>query len=167
MAYDFTRRTNEPGRDDVEWRRDRDSNPGYVAVYLISSQAPSTTRPSLRAMIIACGNPPLAAREEIEHVGAPLPHRRRRARSGGAVLARRRVRRMGLPGAQTPFISTTFSRKRRMSYFGTADMHHIEPRRKARPRVATPTGVRCRSSRRRSSPPASRAYFRVCFSTPT
>ncbi len=30
------------------WRRDRDSNPGYVAVYLISSQAPSTTRPSLR-----------------------------------------------------------------------------------------------------------------------
>ena len=31
-----------------KWRRDRDSNPGYVAVYLISSQAPSTTRPSLR-----------------------------------------------------------------------------------------------------------------------
>ena len=26
----------------------RDSNPRYVAVYLISSQAPSTTRPTLR-----------------------------------------------------------------------------------------------------------------------
>ena len=30
------------------WRRVRDSNPRYVAVYLISSQAPSTTRPTLR-----------------------------------------------------------------------------------------------------------------------
>src|SRR6185312_11679671 len=31
-----------------KWRRVRDSNPRYVAVYLISSQAPSTTRPTLR-----------------------------------------------------------------------------------------------------------------------
>ena len=31
------------------WRRDRDSNPRYVAVHLISSQAPSTTRTSLHA----------------------------------------------------------------------------------------------------------------------
>jgi Binding-protein-dependent transport system inner membrane component len=31
------------------WRRDRDSNPGYLAVYVISSHAPSTTRPSLRS----------------------------------------------------------------------------------------------------------------------
>jgi hypothetical protein len=30
------------------WRRDRDSNPGYVAVYTLSKRAPSATRPSLR-----------------------------------------------------------------------------------------------------------------------
>ena len=36
-------------RDKERWRRDRDSNPGYVAVYVISSHAPSTTRPSLRS----------------------------------------------------------------------------------------------------------------------
>ncbi len=29
------------------WRRDRDSNPGYVAVYTLSKRAPSATRPSL------------------------------------------------------------------------------------------------------------------------
>ena len=34
------------------WRRVRDSNPRYVAVYLISSQAPSTTRPTLRGNAI-------------------------------------------------------------------------------------------------------------------
>ena len=32
----------------LHWRRGWDSNPRYVAVYLISSQAPSTTRPTLR-----------------------------------------------------------------------------------------------------------------------
>ena len=31
------------------WRRGRDSNPRYVAVHLISSQAPSTTRTPLLA----------------------------------------------------------------------------------------------------------------------
>lgn len=31
------------------WRRDRDSNPGYLAVYTLSKRAPSATRPSLRA----------------------------------------------------------------------------------------------------------------------
>ena len=30
------------------WRRDRDSNPGYLAVYTLSKRAPSATRPSLR-----------------------------------------------------------------------------------------------------------------------
>ena len=29
-----------------EWRRDRDSNPGYLAVYTLSKRAPSATRPS-------------------------------------------------------------------------------------------------------------------------
>lgn len=33
------------------WRRGRDSNPRYVAVHLISSQAPSTTRTPLRKRI--------------------------------------------------------------------------------------------------------------------
>jgi hypothetical protein len=31
------------------WRRDRDSNPGYLAVYTLSKRAPSATRPSLRS----------------------------------------------------------------------------------------------------------------------
>src|SRR6185312_3085628 len=30
------------------WRRDRDSNPGYLAVYTLSKRAPSATRPSLQ-----------------------------------------------------------------------------------------------------------------------
>ena len=34
------------------WRRDRDSNPRYLAVHLISSQAPSTTRTSLRCKCV-------------------------------------------------------------------------------------------------------------------
>ncbi|KTD11240.1 hypothetical protein Ljam_0434 [Legionella jamestowniensis] len=29
------------------WRRERDSNPRYVAVYTLSRRAPSTARPSL------------------------------------------------------------------------------------------------------------------------
>jgi hypothetical protein len=33
-----------------EWRRDRDSNPGYLAVYTLSKRAPSATRPSLRSI---------------------------------------------------------------------------------------------------------------------
>ena len=32
------------------WRRDRDSNPGYLAVYTLSKRAPSATRPSLRGI---------------------------------------------------------------------------------------------------------------------
>ena len=32
------------------WRRDRDSNPGYLAVYTLSKRAPSATRPSLRCV---------------------------------------------------------------------------------------------------------------------
>jgi hypothetical protein len=32
------------------WRRDRDSNPGYLAVYTLSKRAPSATRPSLRGV---------------------------------------------------------------------------------------------------------------------
>ena len=39
--------------DDVDsmevWRTDRDSNPGYLAVYTLSKRAPSATRPSVRA----------------------------------------------------------------------------------------------------------------------
>ena len=36
------------------WRRTRDSNPRYVAVYTLSRRAPSTTRPALRrARILA------------------------------------------------------------------------------------------------------------------
>ena len=34
-----------------KWRRARDSNPGWVAPHLISSQAPSTTRPALLARL--------------------------------------------------------------------------------------------------------------------
>ena len=30
------------------WRTDRDSNPGYLAVYTLSKRAPSATRPSVR-----------------------------------------------------------------------------------------------------------------------
>src|SRR5271168_1380719 len=33
-----------------KWRRDRDSNPGYLAVYTLSKRAPSATRPSLRGI---------------------------------------------------------------------------------------------------------------------
>ena len=33
------------------WRRDRDSNPGYLAVYTLSKRAPSATRPSLREVV--------------------------------------------------------------------------------------------------------------------
>lgn len=33
---------------EAAWRRDRDSNPGYLAVYTLSKRAPSATRPSLR-----------------------------------------------------------------------------------------------------------------------
>lgn len=36
------------------WRRGRDSNPRYVAVHLISSQAPSTTRTPLRVCELFC-----------------------------------------------------------------------------------------------------------------
>ncbi len=32
------------------WRRDRDSNPGYLAVYTLSKRAPSATRPSLQSL---------------------------------------------------------------------------------------------------------------------
>ena len=32
----------------IKWRRERDSNPRYLAVHHISNVAPSTTRPSLR-----------------------------------------------------------------------------------------------------------------------
>src|SRR5665213_1278498 len=32
----------------IRWRRDRDSNPGYLAVYTLSKRAPSATRPSLQ-----------------------------------------------------------------------------------------------------------------------
>ena len=32
----------------IRWRRGRDSNPRYVAVYTLSRRAPSTTRPPLR-----------------------------------------------------------------------------------------------------------------------
>ena len=35
---------------DFLWRRDRDSNPGYLAVYTLSKRAPSATRPSLRGI---------------------------------------------------------------------------------------------------------------------
>jgi hypothetical protein len=31
------------------WRTDRDSNPGYLAVYTLSKRAPSATRPSVRS----------------------------------------------------------------------------------------------------------------------
>lgn len=34
------------------WRMERDSNPRYLAVYLISSQAPSTTRTSIHETFI-------------------------------------------------------------------------------------------------------------------
>src|SRR5712672_2117721 len=34
----------------MNWRRDRDSNPGYLAVYTLSKRAPSATRPSLRGI---------------------------------------------------------------------------------------------------------------------
>ena len=44
----FARRSDAGGGRRENWRRVRDSNPRYVAVYLISSQAPSTTRPTLR-----------------------------------------------------------------------------------------------------------------------
>ena len=33
------------------WRRERDSNPRYVAVYTLSRRAPSATRPSLRRVV--------------------------------------------------------------------------------------------------------------------
>jgi hypothetical protein len=46
-----------PARKDIPsaiyvkvWRRDRDSNPGYLAVYTLSKRAPSATRPSLRGI---------------------------------------------------------------------------------------------------------------------
>jgi hypothetical protein len=32
------------------WRTDRDSNPGYLAVYTLSKRAPSATRPSVRSI---------------------------------------------------------------------------------------------------------------------
>src|ERR1700761_4374714 len=35
-----------------KWRRDRDSNPGYLAVYTLSKRAPSATRPSLRSVTV-------------------------------------------------------------------------------------------------------------------
>lgn len=39
------------GLDEISlWRRDRDSNPGYLAVYTLSKRAPSATRPSLRSI---------------------------------------------------------------------------------------------------------------------
>jgi hypothetical protein len=37
-----------------KWRTDRDSNPGYLAVYTLSKRAPSATRPSVRT--VALGN---------------------------------------------------------------------------------------------------------------
>ena len=38
----------------VNWRRGRDSNPRYVSVHLISSQAPSTTRTPLHESLKIC-----------------------------------------------------------------------------------------------------------------
>src|ERR1700757_2381660 len=40
----------EPVTCERIWRRDRDSNPGYLAVYTLSKRAPSATRPSLRSV---------------------------------------------------------------------------------------------------------------------
>ena len=36
----------------TDWRRERDSNPRQVALRLISSQVPSTTRPSLQDLTV-------------------------------------------------------------------------------------------------------------------
>src|SRR5437868_13387290 len=44
----FERFAGEPATCERVWRRDRDSNPGYLAVYTLSKRAPSATRPSLR-----------------------------------------------------------------------------------------------------------------------
>ena len=38
-------------RKTSSWRRDRDSNPGYLAVYTLSKRAPSATRPSLHRYV--------------------------------------------------------------------------------------------------------------------
>ena len=38
-----------PPRGSGLWRTDRDSNPGYLAVYTLSKRAPSATRPSVRS----------------------------------------------------------------------------------------------------------------------
>src|SRR3984893_6072415 len=42
VCYDY--------KGDRRGRRDRDSNPGYLAVYTLSKRAPSATRPSLRGI---------------------------------------------------------------------------------------------------------------------
>src|SRR5437899_12528191 len=46
----FERFAGEPATCERVWRRDRDSNPGYLAVYTLSKRAPSATRPSLRGI---------------------------------------------------------------------------------------------------------------------
>ena len=47
-----------------EWRRDRDSNPGYLAVYTLSKRAPSATRPSLQRYVNFLSVPELPPRLE-------------------------------------------------------------------------------------------------------
>src|SRR5438445_10410608 len=46
----FERFAGWPATCEWIWRRDRDSNPGYLAVYTLSKRAPSATRPSLRGI---------------------------------------------------------------------------------------------------------------------
>ena len=48
MAPKKNLQVGRPEGDLRIWRRERDSNPRYVAVYTISSRAPSTTRPPLQ-----------------------------------------------------------------------------------------------------------------------
>ncbi len=62
----------------------RDSNPRYVAVYLISSQAPSTTRPTLRELRIipvSDASPAVLPRAAIRGF---LPHSLNKKRNGAA-----------------------------------------------------------------------------------
>src|SRR5712672_3876935 len=61
----------------MNWRRDRDSNPGYLAVYTLSKRAPSATRPSLRGIAgLSESNTVCAASERC--LGSPRNLRRLR-----------------------------------------------------------------------------------------
>ena len=49
LAKELHQADERENRERKAWRRGRDSNPRYVAVYTLSRRAPSTTRPPLRA----------------------------------------------------------------------------------------------------------------------